>query len=485
LDTHFDLNELAGKINELQMEQEYVDISSLEVNGLTGSLTLKENQTVQDTSQDTTTIAASNNWRARLNAVALRNIAFNFKDDNIAPTPMGIDYGDMELTNINLEARDIYYSIDSISGNISAFTLQDKSGLEIRSLKTEFLYSNNAAYARNLYLETPYTLLRDGVGATYSSIESLENEPGEIYINANLENSRLGFRDILLLAPDLRNTNPFQSNPDAIVIINGKVEGQLKDLTISNFEASGIGNTSIAINGSIRGLPDAENAFYNLNVRNFRTTARDLNVFLPPGTIPDSITLPESFSATGNFRGTATNFNTNLDLRSTSGNALVDANIDMRTENAEVYDARISLDEFDLGRLIQNDSIGTITLNVEAKGTGFDPATANATASGTVQRAEYNSYVYRDLNFEGSVADGNMTASAQMEDPNIDFGLNISGNFQGEYPSLQLVGDLRNIALDSINLYGYPLRLEGKIVADLQTADPDHLNGDIFLTEFI
>src|SRR5690606_34758187 len=114
LDTHFDLNELAGKINELQMEQEYVDISSLEVNGLTGSLTLKENQTVQDTSQDTTTIAASNNWRARLNAVALKNIAFNFKDDNIAPTPMGIDYGDMELTNMNLEARDIYYSLDSI-----------------------------------------------------------------------------------------------------------------------------------------------------------------------------------------------------------------------------------------------------------------------------------------------------------------------------------------------------------------------------------
>src|SRR5690606_37247696 len=112
------------------------------------------------------------------------------------------------------------------------------------------------------------------------------------------------------------------------------------------------------------------------------------------GTIPDSITLPENFTATGNFRGTATNFNTKLDIRSSSGNAVVDANIDMRRENAEVYDARISLDEFDLGRLIQNDSIGTLTLNVEAKGTGFDPPTAIASASGTIERAEYNSYVY-------------------------------------------------------------------------------------------
>lgn len=486
LDTNFELAELAGEINELQLDREYIDISSVEINGLRGTLTLRKAETAQVSSQDPASVStASNNWKANLNSVELNNIAFNFKDENIAPTPVGMDYADLELTNMNLDANDIFYSLDSISGTINSFTLRDKSGLDIQALKTEFLYSDNEAFLKELYLETPYTQLQDRVVARYSSIESLENEPGEIYIDANLENSRLGFRDVLLLAPDLRNTNPFQSDPNAIVSINGRVQGQLKDLNISNFEASGIGNTSIVINGSIRGLPDAENAYYNLNIRNFRTTSRDLNIFLPPGTIPDSITLPDSFSATGNFRGTATNFNTDLNIKSSSGNAVIDAKIDMRRENAEVYDARISLDEFDLGRLIQNDSIGTLTLNVEAKGTGFDPATANATASGTVQRAEYNSYVYRDLKFDGSVTDGNMTASAQMEDPNIDFGLNISGNFQGEYPSLQLEGDLRNIALDSINLYGYPLRLEGKIVADLQTADPDHLNGDIFLTEFI
>ncbi len=486
LNTSFDLDELVGHINELQLEQEYIDISSVVINGLRGFLNLRKDVDGRIADTDTTNVPeASNNWRAKLNSVELNNIAFNFRDENITRTPIGIDYGDLELRNMSLDANDLFYSMDSISGTINSFTLQEKSGLEIRSLQTEFLYSNTAAFLRNLYLETPNTLIKDRIGVRYSSIESLQNEPGEIYIDANLENSRIAFRDVLLLAPDLRNTNPFQSDPNAIVNINGRVEGQLKDLKISNFEASGIGNTSVAINGSIRGLPDAENAYYNLNIRNLRTTARDLDIFLPPGTIPDSITLPESFTATGNFRGTATNFNTNLDIRSSSGNAVVDANIDMRRENAEVYDARISLDEFDLGRLIQNDSIGTLTLNVEAKGTGFDPATANATASGTIERAEYNSYVYRDLRFEGSVADGNMNATAEMDDPNIDFSLVASGNFQGEYPSLQLEGDLRNIALDSINLYGYPLRLEGKILADLQTADPDHLNGTIYLTEFI
>ncbi|HSP40650.1 MAG TPA: AsmA family protein, partial [Gillisia sp.] len=164
LDTNFDLKELVGQINELQLEQEYIDISSVEINGLRGTLTMRE---VQVTSQDTTISAASNNWRARINSAELNNIAFNFRDENIAPTPVGMDYGDLELTNMNLDGDNIFYSLDSVSGTINSFTMQDKSGLEIKSLQTEFLYSENAAFLKDLYLETPHTLLQDRVSLKY------------------------------------------------------------------------------------------------------------------------------------------------------------------------------------------------------------------------------------------------------------------------------------------------------------------------------
>src|SRR5690606_8700265 len=109
------------------------------------------------------------------------------------------------------------------------------------------------------------------------------------------------------------------------------------------------------------------------------------------------------------------------------------------------YRGNIALNDFDVGRLIRNDSIGELTLQIQADGVGFDPATANATASGTITKAEYNSYTYRDLKLEGSMANGDLEAEAVMEDPNLDFVVNASGNFQGEYPSLQLQGDIRNV----------------------------------------
>jgi hypothetical protein len=117
----------------------------------------------------------------------------------------------------------------------------------------------------------------------YPSLESLEEDIGNALVDARLDNSRIGFQDILLFAPDLKNTNPFQSNPNAVLNINGEVSGKVADLNIDNFEASGIGNTEIAINGGITGLPDAENASYNLNIRTFRTTAGDINQFVPAG----------------------------------------------------------------------------------------------------------------------------------------------------------------------------------------------------------
>src|SRR5690606_6428723 len=78
-----------------------------------------------------------------------------------------------------------------------------------------------------------------------------------------------------------------------------------------------------------------------------------------------------------------------------------------------------------------------------------------------------------------------LTTKATSQDPNLDFDLNITGNFAGEYPAIQATADLRNVVLDSLNLYGSPLKFQGTITADLQTADPDHLNGKILLTNFI
>src|SRR5690606_15401071 len=104
-------------------------------------------------------------------------------------------------------------------------------------------------------------------------------------------------------------------------------------------------------------------------------------------------------------------------LKSSYGNAKVDAKFDQRRKNAERYDADIALSGFHLGKLLKNDSIGRVTLTTTVNGTGLNPKTANAKLRGLLKSAEYNNYTYRDLNFKGDIAYGKFNVTADISDP--------------------------------------------------------------------
>jgi len=482
LNSAINVDKLNLKFNELDLEQELADIETLNLSGLKGRFVFEKTLTIKDTIAQPPT---PSNWKVKMAQVDFSNIEFRFKDENLVPPSGGFDYSDINLTDLNLNTEDFYYSTDTISGRINSFTLQDKSGLHIKSLRTDFLYGSTSTYLKDLYLETPNTILRDKIVLGYPSIKSLGEQVGDLEIDANLENSSIGFRDILLLAPNLKETPPFKSYPNAVLRINGKATGKIDNLEIPNLEVSGIGNTSLSASGNITGLPEVETAYYNLKLRNFSSTSRDIDQFVPKGTIPENILLPEKLAVKGTFKGTTTRFDTDLNLQSSSGNGQITADVDMSQKNKEKYNAALVLNNFDLGRFIKNDSLGNISLNAKVNGFGFEPKSANANASGTLTKAEYNSYLYKDLKFVGKIEDGLFSAEALMDDKNLDFDLVANGSFKGEYPSVQLIANLKKIVLDSLNLYTSPLKLKGRITADLTTADPDYLNGKIFLTEFM
>ncbi|MCJ7758387.1 MAG: AsmA family protein, partial [Gillisia sp.] len=243
LNSAITFDKLNLKFNELNLEQELAEIETLNLSGLKGRFIFEKTLTIKDTIAQPPT---PNNWKVKMAQVDFSNIEFRFKDENLVRPSGGFDYSDINLTDLNVNTEDFYYSTDTISGRINSFTLQDKSGLYIKSLQTDFLYGSTSTYLKNLYLETPNTILRDKIVLGYPSIESLGEQLGNLEIDANLENSSIGFRDILLLAPNLKETPPFKSYPNAVLNINGKATGKIDNLEIPNLEVTGIGNTSLS-----------------------------------------------------------------------------------------------------------------------------------------------------------------------------------------------------------------------------------------------
>lgn len=482
LDSGIKLENLDLSVNEIDLNKQLLDFDTFELKNLSGNLRLgvKDKQ-IQAPSLDTTAIKQAG-WKAKLNKINIQNIAFKFDDMQSKPTAKGIDYSHLDLSKFNLEAEKLYYGNDTISGNIKSFTAIEKSGLNIQSLKTDFFYGPKNVYLNNLYLKTPQTLVQDKIKVEYKSLAALQKDIANLAVDANLKDSKIGFKDILLFAPDLQKTNPFKSNPNAVLYINSRVSGKVKDLNIPKFEMSGIGTTKVSLSGKIIGLPDAQKAYYDLDIKKIITTSKDINTFVPAGTIPKNIQLPSQINLQGKFKGSVQNFKTNLALNSSFGNAKVDALFDQRIKKKEKYDATVYLLDFDLGRLIKNDSIGKITLKAKVKGNGLDPKTAKAELDGIVQKAVFNRYTYRDLALKGNIENGSFAVKSGMQDPNLNFDLAASGNTQEKYPSIKLKLNLDIADLEKLNLHAGPMKLRGNVDADIANSNPNFLNGKVFLS---
>lgn len=484
LNTKINFEKLNVVFNSLDLKKELIDFESLELENAKGTLELGKLQKIIDKNQVAVS-SSSNNWKVKINQSNLKKVDFKFNDKNSIPTNKGIDYYHLDIQNLNLNAQNISYSQQNTSGNINSLSIKDKSGLEIQALKTDFNYNDKGVSLKNLNLKTPQSSLKDEIIVGYPSVASIQENLGEMSVKASLKNSKVGFKDILLFVPTLKKTSPFDTNPNAIISVNTIVSGKLKDIYIPNLEISGIGITKINASGKIVGLPNVNKAYFDLKIKNLETSSKDVSQFVPKGTIPSTIQLPSTFNTKGTFKGTINNFATNLNLVSSFGNAKIKATYDQRRKNQEKYNAQTELDNFDLGKLIKNDSIGKITLKANVKGLGLNAKTANATVDGTILKADFNNYVYTNLKLKGKINKGLFDVNANAKDPNLTFNMISSGSFRGKYPSGKMKLNVDIADLNKLNLHAGPLKLKGEIDADIQSADLDYLNGKISANNFI
>jgi hypothetical protein len=484
LTTNISLEKLLVSFNEINLQKELIDVKSLELSNSIGNLELRKIE--KKIENNTASTKSSSNWKVKIDKTNLQKIDFKFDDDSSVATNKGMDYRHLDIKTLNLNANEINYSTQITSGKINSFTVNEKSGLNVQSLKTDLVYYDNRGVSlKGLYLKTPQTILKDQVIVGYPSISSIQENIGEMSIKANLKNSKIGFKDILLFAPMLENTSPFNKNKNAVVSVNSEISGKIKDISFPKLEISGIGSTKIIASGKIVGLPDIDKMYFDLNIKKIQSTAKDIYSFAPKNSIPNSIQIPNQFAAKGTFKGMVNNFNTNLNVNSSFGNAKIKATFDQRKKNQEKYNAQTEFDNFDLGKLIKNRSVGKITLKANVKGTSLNPKTANAIVDGIIEKANFNNYTYQNVKLNGKINNGIFYIKANANDPNLVFDMVSSGSFRDKYPSGKLKLNIDIADLNKLNLHAGVLKIKGRFLADFQSLEIDNLNGKVFSNQFV
>lgn len=496
-------------------------------------------------------------WLFQVEKIGLHQVDFAYDDSTAKRISKGMDYSHLNFKNVVVEGKDLQLTPAQYTGEITKGSLTEKGGLQLKALRSTFLYNDHGASLGKLFLQTNRSLIRDSLHVAYPSLAYISKHPEEIFIYGHLPHVTIAASDILAVVPMLQTYMGGYAN--SIFHLNTVIKGKVKDLQIPNLELSGLQHTVLQMNGYLRGLPDpnklvfdlnikklvtsiadiqalvpkgmlppmqqygnglitmkgsakgkmdhfsipafemrglnntyvnlsgrasglpnVKKAYFDFKIRQLTTSAKEIAMLAPKGTIPyNKIRIPAHISANGFFRGSLANLNTLFHVKTTNGNAMLAAQLNKNGN----FNTTISVDNFNAGYVLRMDTImGKISADVHADGSGLNLNKFNlnrlvANFNGNISSADVYQYNYRNLQMDGSIANSIVNANAQMQDPNIRFDLHSTADIHSKYPALQLNLQLDTLNLDALHIVKDTMRLRGNILADFSNTNPDQLNG--------
>jgi len=437
--------------------------------------------------------ATSPGWRVLLDQSDISGLAVNFDNFNQPKQRTKVpamDYNHLHFTDLVLNTHDLSYSENRTTAKVDNLAGKEQSGFRIDSWKANVVYDSVQIRLDSLDLITPHTRIRRTLAIGYESLAALSDTKNlpNLKLEGDLRDVRLGFRDILYLAPDLAGTPPFNTGPNQSVLVNGQIAGRVGDFTVRNLEFVGLRNTILkAPRGRIQGLPNVDNRLYvDLDIRQFSSSRADILSLAPKGSIPNNISIPPTLAVSGTFRGrpTTLQFVTDLTAKTSYGDIGFSGNLGAAQANGrQPLVGTFAVRAFDFGKLLKNPSIGRVTATgrINATGNLQDPNTLVGQVKANVQSALYNGYNYRgvaatvDLDRNRYVINAN-----SKQDPNLSFDLRAIVNLRdARNPTYEVSSlNLRGANLTALGFYtGGDLRVQGNLVANLRGADANSING--------
>jgi hypothetical protein len=341
------------------------------------------------------------------------------------------------LNNSILSFDDLFLMVPALTKSLSPAAFRGQS----LRVNTELRGS-----LKQVYL--PYLQLSGLTGSTINARGTIYNltDPQKFSYDLVILNSHLKKADLLKFVPPA-NQPSFRDLPAAFDV-SGHFVGDKTNL-VADINAKGDG---IAFEGRIglKNMTDPARIQYDLAIRSGTIGKAVIMGFIPPGTLPPNINLPDRITASGTFKGDKNNFTADLKLNTSYGAATLKGFLrNMQNPQAAVYDLFLTTTSFDLGKLMGDTSLGLATLSATAKGRGFDYKTMQSSIRADISQVVYNKYNYQNALVNASFDNGQISGEGNIKDSSLRMNFAGAVNVSGDYPT---VSDLF-VRIDTAQLY--------------------------------
>lgn len=386
------------------------------------------------------------------------------------PSPI-FDGEHIRLSKLNGDISHFNFIKDTMRASI-VLSAKDRSGFELKKLKTQFRFTPQIMELSALDLQTN----KSRIGPYYAMKYKDFNEDFNEYISnvtmvGNFKDSKVYTDDIAFFAPELKNWNKQ-------LTLSGNCIGTVENFTVKNLNAkAGVGSSLI---GTLimKGLPDINTTNIIFDNGTLQTNYFDL------GIIPElkDIKSP-NLAALGNiiyrgsFRGTINNFITDGVFTTALGGVKTNVAMQFPNKKDPSYTGDIQTTRFNIGKFLDYDQLGLVDFKGKISGSSFNINRLKTELDGKIASLEFNKYSYTNIITKGTLQKKYFSGELKIDDPNLDFTSDIEIDLNKAQPSYNMVGDLVHCNVQALNLYPEHIEVTGLLDANFTGTNIDNFLG--------
>ena len=406
----------------------------------------------------------------RIDDISIKNMGFAMLNRSSRPTVYhggGIDWNDLDVKNINLTAKDMFFRDGIMYGKAERLSFREKAGFNVREMAGDVRVGRGRTIVDNLVIIDDWSDIHlKQFMMSYRNVDDFSDFIGLIRLDATILESVVDFRTIACFAPQLEG-NRLKTD------VSGIMSGTVSDFTVNKISfSSHDGGFEGRLNGRMRGIPDPLQMRIDADVTDLKLTADGLGRFVTHWMKGGKLDFGKfgkgtSFYGKASAHGLLNNLNAVASLSSKDGALKADVKLDeiIRGNCPITISGAVSTEDLDIGKIIGSDQAGPASARARLSMT-IDEGISVEMDTLKVSRLNFKGYDYSDIMAKGYYNPKSLNATVISKDPNLNF------IFQGGYAksdkSQNTVFKI-NASIGHADLNAINIDTRGKSVVQLRT----------------
>ncbi len=451
---------LSAKFDILPFFKGKISISSVQLFGFTINLNKETPDSppnfkfVLDAFASKDTVKKESSLDLRINSVLIRRgrMAYHVLSEEKTPGKFNAKHVQLQniIANISLKAM----NRDSLNLGIKRLSFDEKaSGFSLKKMSLKLVANDKRTNIENFAIELPETSLKmDTIHLVYDSLNAFDQFSEKVHFSFRTLPSQITLKDISPFVPVLAHFK----EP---ITLDMQVKGTVDQLTCSHLEITA-DDRQFRLSGdvSLQELSSPQDAYVYGKLSELSANSRGVG-FLVRNLSSNYNGVPPLLERLGDidFRGEISGYFTDLvtygQLRTGLGNVKTDLKLSSdKAKGLFAYSGAVKTEEFELGKLLNNEKLGEITFNLDVHGRHIENQLPAVELKGLIASVEYSRYKYENITLDGEYKQGGFNGKIALDDPNGSIYLNGDVNVASKVPTFNFLAVVDKFRPNDLNL---------------------------------